>query len=166
VAQFFPHKSDEEAVEFVAEKEAAFRALAVSSLGPIAGLASLVSAADDRGLRRAAVTNAPRANASQLIAAAGVGEWIGSNLIVGDELPEAKPSPLPYLRACELLDVNPAQAIVCEDSRSGIAAAVAAGICCVGITTSLDAEELLRLGCAAAVDDYAQLLQLLGWKAE
>ncbi|MBB4702417.1 HAD family hydrolase [Sphaerisporangium siamense] len=45
----------------------------------------------------------------------------------------AKPSPLPYLRACAELGVHPGRAIAVEDSRNGTVAARAAGMFVVGV---------------------------------
>ena len=44
------------------EKEARFRAMAGTALQPLPGLRTYCAALERRGVRRAAVTNAPRAN--------------------------------------------------------------------------------------------------------
>ncbi len=49
-------------------------------------------------------------------------------VVAGDEVPNGKPAPDAYLRACELLGVAPGDAIAIEDSRTGAAAARAAGL--------------------------------------
>ena len=167
VDEFFPHITNpEDTAKFIDEKETAFRERAGDALGPISGLTAMVAAMDERSVRRVAVTNAPRKNAELLIRSAGL-DGCFEALIVGDELPEAKPSPLPYNRGCELLGIeDKAAVLVCEDSKSGVTAAIAAGIACVGLTTSMGADELLELGCVAAVDDYHQLLELLGWESD
>lgn len=52
--------------------------------------------------------------------------------IVTDELTEtSKPEPGPYLKALELLDVPPEEAIALEDSRIGLKSARSAGVCAV-----------------------------------
>jgi beta-phosphoglucomutase-like phosphatase (HAD superfamily) len=48
-------------------------------------------------------------------------------------VPEPKPSPDIYLRACELLGAEPARSIALEDSPVGVAAARAAGLYVIGI---------------------------------
>jgi len=47
--------------------------------------------------------------------------------VCGDEVRNPKPHPEPYLRAAELLGVDPAACVAVEDSPTGTAAAVAAG---------------------------------------
>lgn len=48
-------------------------------------------------------------------------------IVSGDDVSAHKPDPMPYLRAAELLGVDPADCAAFEDSDLGIAAAVAAG---------------------------------------
>ncbi|NQU36303.1 MAG: HAD family phosphatase [Actinobacteria bacterium] len=47
-------------------------------------------------------------------------------VVAGDQLPENKPHPLPYLTACAQLGVEPKDTVVLEDSVTGIASASAA----------------------------------------
>src|SRR5208337_5266061 len=82
------------------EKEAAYRA-DLDDIEPIAGAVALLDFADRRGLKRAVVTNAPRANAEAVLAALGFEERLPV-VVIGSELSRAKPDPLPYLRALEL----------------------------------------------------------------
>ena len=49
-----------------------------------------------------------------------------------------KPHPDVYLRAAELLETEPANCVVFEDSYSGAAAAVAAGMPVIGLRTTYD----------------------------
>jgi HAD superfamily hydrolase (TIGR01509 family) len=53
--------------------------------------------------------------------------------LAGDEVSHAKPSPEPYLLACERLGVNPKQAVVIEDSAAGVASGAAAGCAVVAV---------------------------------
>lgn len=48
-------------------------------------------------------------------------------VVAGDDVSRPKPDPEPYLRAAEALGVDVAQCVALEDSRSGIASAVASG---------------------------------------
>jgi HAD superfamily hydrolase (TIGR01509 family) len=53
-------------------------------------------------------------------------------IVSGDEA-EPKPAPGLYLLACERLGVEPADAVALEDSPTGVAAAKAAGLTCIGV---------------------------------
>ncbi len=54
-------------------------------------------------------------------------------VVAGDDVMRGKPDPEPYLKAAELLGVDPKHCIAFEDSRTGLASAEAAGCVAVGI---------------------------------
>ena len=54
-------------------------------------------------------------------------------VVAADDVPEPKPSPDVYLRACELLGAEPSRSIALEDSPTGVASARAAGMFVIGI---------------------------------
>jgi HAD superfamily hydrolase (TIGR01509 family) len=53
--------------------------------------------------------------------------------VAGDEVPNGKPSPDPYLLACGLLGVEPKQCVVLEDSPAGVLSGKAAGCAVVAV---------------------------------
>ena len=61
-ADLFPQRSRAEHDAMTEEKEARFRAMAGTALQPLPGLRAFCDALARRSIRRAAVTNAPRAN--------------------------------------------------------------------------------------------------------
>jgi HAD superfamily hydrolase (TIGR01509 family) len=54
-------------------------------------------------------------------------------VVAGDDVVLGKPNPEPYLKAADLLGVDPKQCIALEDSKTGLASAEAAGTLAVGI---------------------------------
>ena len=54
-------------------------------------------------------------------------------VVTGDEVDHGKPHPEPYLAACRLLGVQPAQCVALEDSPTGVRSAVDAGVPTVAI---------------------------------
>jgi HAD superfamily hydrolase (TIGR01509 family) len=72
-----------------------------------------------------------------------VGEDNASRFAVfaGDVVPAKKPDPAIYTLALERLGITPGDAIVVEDSRNGLLAAVAAGLRCVVTISSYTADE-------------------------
>jgi HAD superfamily hydrolase (TIGR01509 family) len=52
--------------------------------------------------------------------------------ISGEEVPKSKPEPDVFLKAAELLKVNPDRCVVIEDSKSGTIAAKSAEMKCIG----------------------------------
>jgi beta-phosphoglucomutase len=59
-------------------------------------------------------------------------------VVDGQQVHNPKPHPDVYLRAAELLESEPANCVVFEDSYSGAAAAVAAGMRVIGLRTTYD----------------------------
>ena len=70
---YLSHLPSDEQAATLAAKEEAYRA-GLDDLEPIAGAVALLDFADTRGLKRAVVTNAPRANAEKVLAALGIGQ--------------------------------------------------------------------------------------------
>jgi beta-phosphoglucomutase len=71
-------------------------------------------------------------------------------VVDGHQVHHPKPHPEIYLRVAELLEADPAECIVFEDSHSGAAAAVAAGMRVVGLSTTDDNLS----GTAITVDNF------------
>ena len=152
LADLFPHLDAAEHARIADGKEAAFRA-AATALVPLAGLAALLDWAAARGVEVALVTNAPRANAVHMLEVLGLAGRFPVQ-VLGEELPRAKPHPLPYLTALERLGVAAGEAVAFEDSVPGIRSAVGAGIWTAGLTTGQTPEILLQAGAAIAVPDF------------
>lgn len=162
-AELFPHWTKEQQDAFSDDKEQRFRNLAAQhGLQPMPGLPDFLDWVKSRGLRVAAVTNAPRANGEAILAALGLDGFF-EHVVYGEDCERAKPHPDPYQVAMRLLGVEgtPALALVCEDSPSGMQAGVAAGCPVVGITSGHDPERLKEVGASLLVTDFTQLLALV-----
>ena len=77
-----------------------------------------------------------------------------------EEVPRGKPFPDGYLKACELLGVDPAQSVAVEDSTNGVRSAHAASmtVVCVPPGFHPPAEDTLEL-CAAVLDSLDDLTE-------
>jgi beta-phosphoglucomutase-like phosphatase (HAD superfamily) len=78
-----------------------------------------------------------------------------------DDVAHGKPAPDIYLHAASSCGAQPARCVVVEDSPTGIAAGVAAGMMVLGYAAHLPAQRLLDAGAHAAFDDMAVLPALL-----
>ncbi len=152
-ARFLPEETLEQRVAVMDEKEATFRRLAEAGVEPVHGLFDLLGWADSHGVPMVAVTNAPRANADQLLDAIKVRHRFRS-VVVAEDLAHGKPHPLPYLEGLRLLDADAANSVAFEDSRTGIASATAAGIATIGMATGLNPPQLVEAGAVMGVADY------------
>ncbi len=81
------------------------------------------------------------------------------HIVTASDVSRNKPAPDPYLKACGLLGIAPSQAIVIEDSPTGLKSATSAGCQTIGITTSCDRESLKEAN--FVVDSFGELEELL-----
>lgn len=154
--RFLPDEPPERQAAIMDEKEAVFRRLVSGKIQPMPGLMTLLAWADRAGIPMVAVTNAPRLNAEMLLAGLGIMDRFKA-LMIGDELPHAKPHPLPYLEGLRAVNASASLSVAFEDSRSGIASASAAGIATVGIRSSLSHAELVAAGARLTVASFDDL---------
>nr|XP_027081475.1 haloacid dehalogenase-like hydrolase domain-containing protein Sgpp isoform X1 [Coffea arabica] len=127
--------------------------LAKEQLKAVDGLYKLRKWIEDRGLRRVAVTNAPKPNAELMISLLGLSDFFEA-VILGSDCTRAKPFPDPYLKALEILQVSKDHSIIFEDSFSGITAGVAAGMPVVGLTTRNPENLLMQAKPALLIKNY------------
>jgi HAD superfamily hydrolase (TIGR01509 family) len=80
-------------------------------------------------------------------------------VVSGSDILHGKPAPDIFLRAAELLKVRPQSCCVVEDSKPGVAAALAAGMKVIAITNTHPAEELRQA--THVVRTYPELERLL-----
>jgi HAD superfamily hydrolase (TIGR01509 family) len=151
-ALFLPHVPVERHAAIMDSKEAAYRAF-VGEIEPAPGLTALLAWAEAKRMACGVVTNAPRANAELVLKALGLDKRFDV-LVIGPELDQAKPHPLPYLTALAALGGNAATSVAFEDSPSGVMSAAAAKLGVVGLLTSVDESDLLAVGASLAVKDF------------
>ena len=147
-----PHLGREAGLAVLARKEEAYRGM-VGELTPIAGLTELLDWAEGEGIPCGVVTNAPRANAELVLNGLHIAHRF-ETLVIGDELAQAKPHPLPYLTGLQRLGADAKYSVAFEDSPSGMQAALGAGLTLVGLATSLPPETMQGHGAHVAVRDY------------
>lgn len=95
------------------------------------GALELLSELKKKGVKTALVTMSLRRMA--LAVADSVGFEAFDVVVAGDDVRNGKPHPEPYLKAAELLGVEPQDCIAFEDSITGLRSAEAAGTRAVGI---------------------------------
>ncbi len=95
------------------------------------GARELLQSLRERGVRTALVTMSVRSMAEQIVAAIPFDAF--DVIVSGDEVSEPKPHPEPYLRAAQILGIEPGEAVAIEDSLVGLASAVASGATAIGV---------------------------------
>ena len=153
---------------FAEEKEGLYRELSRGRLIALAGLDGLLERLRAWSIPVAIATSAPPENVRHTLAELGLGTRL-DRVVRADEVPRGKPFPDVFLAAARKLGVPPAECLAFEDAPSGVAAAKASGMTCVGVTTSFDAVALAALGAAPdfTVADFDEFLAGTGaWLLE
>src|SRR3954447_6242568 len=151
--RFLPDQPPERQTIIMGEKEQAFRRLVAGRIQPLPGLMALLELADGANVPMVAVTNAPRLNAQMLLCGLGIADRF-KVLVIGDELPQGKPHPMPYLEGLRAVGAAAAASIAFEDSRSGVRSASSAGIRTIGIRTSLSHVDMTGAGAVMSAKDF------------
>ena len=68
------------------------------------------------------------------------------HVVTGTDVKNKKPDPEIFLKAAEIAGISPEHALVIEDAVSGVQAAKAAGMTCIGVTTSFNSRILFDAG--------------------
>ncbi len=95
-------------------------------------MAEVVERFDDR---IALASGADRVKITMQLDVTGLGRWFGDRVFSGMELAASKPAPDVYLAAAAALGVDPADALVVEDTVAGVTAGIAAGATVFGLST-------------------------------
>ncbi|RAQ44225.1 hydrolase [Arthrospira sp. O9.13F] len=162
VRDILPQLSPAEGQILADQKEAIFREIA-GNLKPLPGLTKLLAWIQKQQLQTAIVTNAPRENAAFMLKVLNLVDYFHT-VIVSEDVGVGKPDPKPYQVCLQQLNISPQDAIVFEDSTSGIRSAVAAGITTIGVASTHDPQILKNFGATYVIEDFnnPQLWQDLG----
>jgi sugar-phosphatase len=120
------------------------------------GLVALPGAREllQSSLTVAIVTSGWRSLAEMRLRASGLP--VPGVMVCSDDVTAGKPDPEPYLRAAQVLGVDPARCVVLEDAPAGIVAGRAAGAAVIALRTTHADGDLA--GADAIVDSVAALL--------
>lgn len=113
----------------LAKKEARIHELQ-AELDTMPGVRELLLAAERDGIPCAVASSSQRSHVSRWLRRTGL-EGAFAAVLTRDDVERAKPFPDLFLGAAAALGVAPRDALVLEDSRNGLRAALAAGVPCV-----------------------------------
>lgn len=131
MAEWFDQVGQEPALK--AELTDSVAAVISAQAEPMPGAVELVRALAGR-LPIAVVSNSARHLVELSLQRAGL-TGVFAVIVAGEDVANGKPAPDLYLRACELMGVDPATALAFEDSLVGVNSAKAAGLRVVGVPT-------------------------------
>lgn len=136
------------------------KVIARQGVQPYPGSVRFLAAVRAAGLRTAVVSSS--ANCETVIVAAGIADDLEvrvDGITIEKERLKGKPAPDSFLRAAELLGVEPPAAAVFEDALAGVEAGRAGGFgCVVGVNRVGQADALRAHGADIVVDDLAELI--------
>jgi HAD superfamily hydrolase (TIGR01509 family) len=121
-----------------------------SPCASIGGVEDLIKGLISHGVVFGLVTSGWPARIEFVLQSLGLTERF-SVVVSRDDVRRGKPDPEPYLLAASRLGLPASKAIVCEDSVSGVQAAVSAGAYCVGIGS----DELVKSGARTVIRDFS-----------
>ena len=107
-----------------------------ASAAPTPGLERLIGGLAAAGVPMALASASTLAEIGAVTGALGLGGVL-RGVASGEEVTRSKPAPDVYLLAIERLGAGPAGVVAIEDSATGVAAAVAAGLVCVAVRTAV-----------------------------
>lgn len=136
------------------EKEALFREIYQNNVIAIPGFSSFLEELKLHDFKTAVATSAPRANMDMIIDQLDIRHKMDATL-ASEDVKLHKPHPEVYLEAAKKVGVEPKNAIVFEDSFSGVTAGLHAGMQVIGVLSTHTKEQLPP--CAYYIDDYTQI---------
>ena len=111
-------------------------------LEPLAGVREFIARCRAKGIKTAIATSADLMKMEINLREIGLPAETFDATVNGLEVANKKPSPEIYLMAARKVGVAPNFCLVVEDAINGIQAAKAAGMYCLALTTSFNAEQL------------------------
>lgn len=129
VARWLPG-ADDDAIAAAAAEQLAIQYDDVTGITPIEGVPELLAFLTDAAVPWAVHTSADARLAQVRLDAAGIKPPV---LVTRDQIDRGKPAPDGYLRAAQLLGVEPEQCIVIEDTPVGVESGRSAGMTTVGV---------------------------------
>jgi phosphoglycolate phosphatase len=120
------------------------------------GVAEAVADLAAEGVVMGVCTNKPGAVSREIVAALGLGPYMGA-VVGGDAGPPRKPAPDLLLMALEAIGSSPARAVMVGDSGADVAAARAAGMAVVVVGHGYTSVPADQLGADQVIEGFRQL---------
>jgi len=111
-------------------------------LEPLAGVREFIARCREKHIKTAIATSADLMKMEINLRETGLLAETFDATVNGLEVVHKKPSPEIYLTAARKVGVEPKYCLVVEDAINGVQAAKAAGMYCLALTTSFNAEQL------------------------
>ena len=125
------------------------------------GVKQLVIDLKERGYKIAVASAADDIKVKVNLACIGLTENDFDAVVTGSDVSKHKPDPEAFLMACKKIGGVPEQSVVVEDAIAGCQAAKAAGMLCIGVMSTFDADALKAAGADFVVDKTPEVLTVV-----
>ena len=131
----------------------------ISSLEPAEGLTDILEWLNGKNLPLAVASSSDRDVIGIILQKTGLAGHF-SHIVCSDDVDNGKPAPDIYLHTASLLNVNPKECLVVEDSSNGIKAAKAAGVICIAYTGTSNGETDTSMA-DAEISHFSELKEII-----
>ena len=125
------------------------------------GIKDLVMKLKQHGYKLAVASAADDTKVNINLRCIGLSRNDFDTVVTGSDVTKHKPDPQAFLMACEQIGGSPSESIVIEDAVAGCQAAKAAGMMCIGVTSTFDAETLKKAGADYTVAKTPEIFCLI-----
>ncbi|MFZ6649241.1 HAD family hydrolase [Undibacterium sp. TJN25] len=139
--------------EFIARRDRGLN----ESITPIPGIIDAIRHLQDGNMPFCVASGADRAKMHITLGRTGLLPHFEGKMFSGMEVARTKPAPDVYLQAAHSMGIAPARCVVIEDTATGVAAGVAAGMTVYGFAAIADPRLLLAAGATCVFSDMQSL---------
>lgn len=125
------------------------------------GVKNIIKTLEGYGYKIAVASAADLVKVKTNLACIGVTEDDFDTLVTGSDVKHKKPDPEIFIKAAANMGLEPENCMVLEDAKSGIAAAKAAGMTCIGITSAFSRNELEETKVDHVIDDIRDAMPII-----
>ncbi len=119
-----------------------YKELITDNMKPLPGVKVFIDKCRTKGLKIALATSADKIKMEANLAVMNIPITTFDAAVNGLDIERKKPYPDIYIKAAEMIGVDPSACLVVEDAVNGVQAAKAAGAKCLAITSSFSRQEL------------------------
>ena len=152
LCHFLGELSDDQIQSYGREKDRLFRE-ETRSLKTVDGLGQLLDELERAALPMAIASCGSMWRVHHILDVLGLSHYFTS-VITGDEVKFGKPHPALFQKAAQQMRTSPEDSLVFEDSISGVQAATAAGMKCLGIGERRRTQDLLEAGACYVLRNF------------
>ena len=135
------------------KKELLFREEARAELRPVLGVEQILENFSQAGIKLGVASSGSDSRVHFVLQKLRLTDYFAA-IVAGDDVILGKPDPAIFRLTSQKLDVDPKEILVFEDSVSGVKAAKAAGMRCVGLAEPNRAPALLEAGADHIIDHF------------